>query len=65
MGVLALGGNDGIDTDFALPAADCIDAAVNLVERISEGVRDLAKRDQPDCFLVSNPFQGHSGYICS
>ena len=45
MGVLALGGNDGIDTDSALPAAECIYAAVNVVERISEGVRDLIKCD--------------------
>ena len=65
MGVLALGGNNGIDADDTLLAAECIDAAVDPVKRFSERVRDLVKRDQPDCFLVSDPFQWHTGYICA
>ena len=65
MGVLSIRGNNGIDTDNALAAAKGIDAPVYLVERFSQGVGDLAKRDQPDCVLVPDPLQWHSGYICA
>lgn len=63
--MLTDGGDDGIYTDHALKAADGIDAAMNLVKRFSERVRDLVKRDELDCFLVSDPFEGHAGYICA
>ena len=65
MGMMALGGNNGVDTDHALATADRIYTTVDLVERFSERVRDLVKRDQPDCFLVSDPLQWHAGYICA
>jgi len=45
VGMVTFGGDDGVDSDSTLPAADCIYATVDVVERISEGVRDLAKRD--------------------
>ena len=45
MGMLALGGDNGIDTDHALAAIECVNATVDMVKRFSEGVRDLAKRD--------------------
>ena len=45
VGVLPQRGNDGIDADHALKSADGIDAAMDLVERFSERVTDLVKRD--------------------
>ena len=60
-----MGGNNGIDADYALTTAERVNTAVYMVKRFSEGVRDLLKRDQPDCFLVSDPFQWHTGYICA
>ena len=65
MGVLSICGNDRIHTDHALMAADGIESAMDLVKCFSERVRDLVKRDQLDCILVSNPFQWHAGHVCA
>jgi hypothetical protein len=43
--VLAVGSDNGVDTDDALAAAECVDTAMDVVERFSESVRDLIKRD--------------------
>ena len=65
MGIVPVRGNDRIDTDRTLAAADGVDSTTDLVKRFSEGVRDLVKRDKPDRFLVADPFQRHTGYICA
>ena len=65
-GLAGLEDADGIVIPGGFSYGDYLRAgAVASVETITEGVRDLVKRDQPDCFLVSDPFQGHSGYICT
>jgi len=65
MGMLSGRGDDGIDTDNAAVATDGIDAAVDVVKGFSERVANLVKRDEPDRFLVSDPLQGHAGYVCT
>ena len=65
VGVLAKRGDNCIHTDYALMATDGIDTAMDVVKCFSERVGDLVKRDQPDCVLVSDPFQWHTGYICA
>ena len=65
VGVLPQRCNNGIDADLALKSADGIDAAMDLVEYLSERVRDLVKRDELDCILVPDPLKGHAGYICT
>ena len=65
VGVLSVRGNNGIDTDNTLTAANGIDAAMDFVKPFSQGVGDLVKRDQLDCVLVTDPLQWHSGYICA
>lgn len=63
VGMLALRGNDGVDTDHALATADGVDSAMNLEQCFSKGVADLVKRNQPDGFLISDPLERHSGYV--
>ena len=65
VGMLAVGGNDGVNTDNTLTIAYCVKTAVDLVEPFSERVADLVKCDQLDCVLVSNPLQWHAGYVCA
>ena len=65
VGMSSKRGDNGIHTDHALTASDGIDTAVHVVKRFSKRVRHLVKRDQPDCVLVSDPLQGHAGYICA
>ena len=45
MWMLAEGGNDGVNADHALAAADRVDPPVDFIKRFSERVRDLVKCD--------------------
>jgi hypothetical protein len=38
---------------------------VNAVHGPAKGIADLAQGNQPDGVLVANPFQRHSGDVCS
>ena len=63
--MLTLRGDNGVDDDLALAATQCIDAAMDVIKRPSQGVTNLVKRYQLDCILVTKPFQWHTGYICA
>ena len=65
VGMVSGAGDYCIDFDCALHAGDGIDSAANPVERAAQGIAHLVQRDQPDGFLVTDPFQGHAGNIGS
>jgi hypothetical protein len=59
------GGDDGIDLDAALFAAQRIEPAMNSVQPAAQRITDLLERNQPHGVLVADPLKRHTRHVGS
>lgn len=65
IGVSAMRGHDGIDTNSRALTRDGIVSTGDRVDGGAEGVADLIENNELDGVLVADPFQRHAGDVGS